>query len=110
VSYAVQFYVGVDDEEPRSSECFIEMSIVKLQHAPITSDNRLPMAWISKGLAFSQGKIDLEVTLDREYFFHGDQVPVSVIIINDSSRTINYVKSYVTQHTEVILKHIFCSE
>jgi arrestin-2 len=104
VSYAVQAYVSDDvDDDPKDSETFIDMTVIKLQHASAITVTRLPMAWISKGMAFGQGKIDLEVTLDREYFYHGEQVPVSIVIINDSSKTVQYVKCVVVQHTEVTM-------
>ena len=51
----------------------------------------------------SAGKLNLEVTLDREVYFHGDKMAIHVTISNYSKKSVRSIKVSVVQHTEVTL-------
>ena len=51
----------------------------------------------------SPGKLTLELSLDREQYFHGDQITAHVLVTNHSKKTVRSVKVSVVQHTEVTL-------
>lgn len=56
-----------------------------------------------QGFMLSPGKLTLEVSLDKDQYFHGDQITVHVSVTNHSKKTVRSVKSSVIQHTEVTL-------
>lgn len=64
----------------------------QLQYAPSTRGQRLPSSLISKGFTFSHGKISLEVTLDREIYYHGEKVVATLIISNSSRKSVKNIK------------------
>jgi arrestin-2 len=51
----------------------------------------------------SPGKLSLEVSLDKEQYFHGDTIKASVSISNHSKKIVRSIKVSVIQHTEVTL-------
>lgn len=51
----------------------------------------------------SPGKLTLEVTLDREQYFHGDRISAHVTVSNYSKKSVRCIKVSVIQHTEVTL-------
>jgi len=64
----------------------------QLQYAPSTRGQRLPSSLISKGFTFSHGKISLEVTLDREIYYHGEKVIATLVISNSSRKSVKNIK------------------
>ncbi|KAJ4441148.1 hypothetical protein ANN_10998 [Periplaneta americana] len=93
----------------RSTELrHVKMQIVyllvhKLQFAPPSRGLRLPSSLVSKGFTFSQGKLNLEVTLDKETYYHGEKLAANVIISNNSRKAVRNIKVYVVQHCEVTM-------
>lgn len=81
----------------------INFSFVQLQFAPVSRGRRLPSSLVSKGFTFSQGKINLEVTLDREIYYHGEKLSASVTVTNNSRKTVKNIKCFVVQHCEVTM-------
>ena len=43
---------------------------------------------VSKGFTFSNGKLNLQLSLDRELFYHGEEVRFNVNVKNDSKKTV----------------------
>lgn len=76
---------------------------MQLQHAPASRGRRLPSALVSKGFTFSSGKINLEATLDKEIYYHGEKLAANVVISNSSRKSVRNIKVYVVQHCEVTM-------
>jgi arrestin-2 len=102
VSYTVQCYVSSNIDDV-SNRALVNLAIKKLQYAPASRGKRLPSSLVSKGFTFSQGKINLEVTLDREIYYHGEKVSATVVVTNNSKKTVKNIKCFVIQHTEVTM-------
>ena len=64
----------------------------QLQYAPPTRGRRLPSSLVSKGFTFSQGKINLEVTLDKEIYYHGEKIGANVTVNNNSRKAVRNIK------------------
>lgn len=64
----------------------------QLQYAPPTRGQRLPSSLISKGFTFSHGKISLEVTLDREIYYHGEKITATTVVSNSSRKSVKNIK------------------
>ncbi|XP_071440380.1 arrestin homolog [Hetaerina americana] len=103
VEYSVKTYVGehIDDKSHKRST--VVLAIKKIQYAPPTRGNRLPSSLASKGFTFSQGKVNLEVTLDREIYYHGEKVSATVIVSNSSRKSVKNMKVMIVQHVEVTM-------
>lgn len=75
----------------------------QLQHAPTSRGRRLPSSLVSKGFTFSNGKINLEVTLDREIYYHGEKLAANVIVSNNSRKSVRNIRVMVIQHVEITM-------
>ncbi|XP_071445722.1 arrestin homolog [Hetaerina americana] len=103
VEYSVKTWIGDHFEDRGHKRSSITLAIKKLQYAPPTRGNRLPSSLVSKGFTFSQGKINLEVTLDKEIYYHGEKVCPNIIITNNSRKSVKNIKVFVVQHCEVTM-------
>lgn len=116
VEYTVKIYVADNEEDRGHKRSTVTLAIKKLQYAPLSRGRRLPSSLVSKGFTFSSGKINLEVTLDKEIYYHGEKVAANVIISNNSRKSVRNIKVYVVQHCEVTMvnaqfsKYVACLE
>lgn len=101
VEYSLKCYIGENEDEKQHKRSSVSLMIKKLQYAPTSRGRRLPSSLVSKGFTFSQGKLNLEVTLDREIYYHGEKIAANVVITNNSKKTVKNIKCYVVQHCEV---------
>lgn len=58
---------------------------------------------MSKGFTFSNGKINLEVTLDREIYYHGEKIAANIIVSNNSRKAVRNIRCMVVQHVEITM-------
>lgn len=84
VEYMLKVYVAENEEDKGHKRSMVALIIKKLQFAPYARGQRLPSSLVSKGFTFSSGKITLEVTLDKEIYYHGEKVSANVVINNTS--------------------------
>ncbi|KAL3288629.1 hypothetical protein HHI36_003063 [Cryptolaemus montrouzieri] len=104
VEYYVKVYVASNEEDKGHKRSTVTLAIKKLQHAPFVREgNRLPSSLVSKGFTFSSGKINLEVTLDKDLYYHGEKIGANVMISNNSRKQVRNIKVYVVQHCEVTM-------
>lgn len=103
VEYSIKAFVGDENDEKSHKRNQVSLTIKKLQFAPASRGRRLPSSLVSKGFTFSQGKINLEVTLDREIYYHGEKLSASVTVTNNSRKTVKNIKCFVVQHCEVTM-------
>jgi arrestin-2 len=103
VEYELKLFVAENKEEKPHKRNSVSMAIRKLQYYQAGPSIRQPSSVVSKGFVLSPGRMTLEVTLDREYYFHGDKVAVQMVIQNHSKKTIRNIKVSVIQNTEVTM-------
>lgn len=103
VEYTIKTYVAENEEDRGHKRSTVTLAIKKLQYAPTTRGRRLPSSLVSKGFTFSSGKINLEVTLDKEIYYHGEKMGANVMISNNSRKSVRNIKVYVVQHCEVTM-------
>lgn len=92
VEYTFKVYVGENDEDIGHKRSAVALAIKKLQYAPLTRGRRLPSSLVSKGFTFSNGKLNLEVTLDKEIYYHGEKISATVLISNNSRKAVKNIK------------------
>lgn len=104
VEYFVKCWVGNNEEDKGHKRSTVQLAIKKLQFAPAARHGtRLPSSLISKGFTFSSGKISLEVTLDKDIYYHGEKIGANIMITNNSRKQVRNIKVYVVQHCEVTM-------
>lgn len=103
VEYTLKIYVADAEDDRPHKRSTVHLTIKKLQFAPIKRGRRLPSAIVSKGFTFSSGKITLEVTLDKEIYYHGEKIGANVVINNSSRKQVKTIKVSVMQHCEVTM-------
>ncbi|KAL1139093.1 hypothetical protein AAG570_009154 [Ranatra chinensis] len=103
VEYCVRAFVADNPEDRGHKRSALTLAIKKLQYAPLGVAVRQPSSLVSKGFTFSQGKINLEVTLDREIYYHGEKISASVTISNNSRKSVRNIKVSAVQHCEVTM-------
>ncbi|KAL0266354.1 UNVERIFIED_CONTAM: hypothetical protein PYX00_008924 [Menopon gallinae] len=103
VEYFVKCYVGNNEEDLGHKRSSVALAVKKLQYAPSSKSRRLPSALVSKGFTFGNGKISLEVTLDKDLYYHGERISVDIGISNNSNKSVKNIKCYVVQHVEVTM-------
>lgn len=101
IEYSIRAYVADSDSDRQHKRSMVTLVIKKLQYAPSNRGQRLPSSVVSKGFTFSNGKISLEVTLDREIYYHGEKIGATCHITNNSKKTVKNIKIMIVQHTEI---------
>jgi len=103
VEYELKLFVGDNKDEKPHKRNSVSMAIRKLQYYNQGQTSKQPSSVVSKGFVLSPGRMTLEVTLDREYYFHGDKVAIQMVVQNHSKKTIRNIKVSVIQNTEVTM-------
>jgi arrestin-2 len=103
IEYTINAFVAEKSGERGHKRSSVALAIKKIQYAPRTQGRRLPTSLVSKGFTFSQGKLNMEVTLDKEIYYHGDQISATVIVSNSSRKAVKNFKVYIVQHCEVTM-------
>ena len=70
----------------------IKFCCFQVQWAPTDEKLRSPTATADKGFLCTKGTVILECTLDREIFYHGEEIPVHVSISNNTKKSVKSVK------------------
>jgi len=102
VDYELKAYVANSLEEKPSKRDSIRLAIRKIMYAP-SKQGEQPMVEVSKDFMMSPNKLNLEVSLDKELYHHGESIAVNVHISNNSNRTVKKVKVSVRQFADICL-------
>jgi len=103
VIYELRVFAGDSAGDKQHKRNSVTLACRKVQYAPVTSNKRQPSTLVSKGFTLSPGKLNLEVTLDKEIYYHGEQVTASLNINNCSKKSVKNVKCSIIQHIEVTM-------
>jgi arrestin-2 len=103
VEYDFVTYVSENAEDKSHKRSTVSMAIRKVQYAPLTISNKQPSTMVSKGFTFSNGKLNLQLTLDRELFYHNEQIRFNVNVKNESKKTVKGMMVAVVQNVEITL-------
>ena len=78
------------------------MGIRKVQFAP-SKQGRQPCTIVRKDFMMSPGELELEVTLDKQLYHHGEKIAANICIRNNSNKVVKKVKAMVQQGVDVVL-------
>ncbi|KAG8192622.1 hypothetical protein JTE90_017187 [Oedothorax gibbosus] len=102
IYYQVLVTVGSSKHDKGHKRNTVSMSVRKVQRAVLLG-NRQPCSVIKKDFLLSPGHLELEVTLDKQVFTHGEPVSVNVAVRNYSNKTVKRIKVYVIQNTDICM-------
>jgi len=103
VLYELRVFVADSANEKQHKRNSVTLAVRKVQYAPAERCNRQPSTLVSKGFALSSGKLNLEVTLEKDIYYHGEQITANLNIANGSRKTVKCIKCNVIQHVEVTM-------
>jgi hypothetical protein len=52
----------------------------------------VPTTIVNKGFSFSQGQVTLEVTLDKDIYYHGERVAARINVTNTSRKSVKSIR------------------
>lgn len=102
VDYELKAYVANSLEEKPSKRDSVRLAIRKIMYAP-SGQGEQPSVEVSKDFVMSPDKLNLEASLDKELYHHGESIAVNVHISNNSNRTVKKIKVSVRQFADICL-------
>lgn len=89
-----------EDKIPKKSS--VRLLIRKVQHAPPEMGPQ-PSAEASWQFFMSDKPLNLSVSLSKEIYFHGEPIPVTVTVTNNTDKVVKKIKVSVEQIANVVL-------
>lgn len=104
VSYEVRLHIGdSSDDFVGSKKSSVNMSIRKSQYTVPDGAVRCPTAKAEKSFLFSKGKLGLECSLDKEVYYHGQEIPITLSINNNANKSVKTIRVAIVQHCELTM-------
>ncbi|KAM4697221.1 arrestin-C [Rhinophrynus dorsalis] len=115
VDFEVKGFCAENLEEKVHKRNSVQLIIRKVQYAP-DATGPAPRAETTRQFMMSDKPIQLEASLGKELYYHGEPVNVNVKINNSTNKIVKKIKITVEQMTEVVLysldkySKVVCSE
>lgn len=102
VQYFVKIFTGESESDRSHRRSSVSLAIRKVQFAP-ASQGTQPYTVVRKDFVLSPGEMELEVTLDKQLYMHGERIGVNISIRNNSNKVVKKIKAMVQQGVDVCL-------
>ncbi|KAK0095595.1 hypothetical protein PV326_007888 [Microctonus aethiopoides] len=102
VSYYVKIFCGENESDLTHKRSTICLGVRKIQFAP-TKQGRQPCTIVKKDFLLSPGELELEVTLDKQLYHHGESIAVNICVRNNSNKVVKKLKALVQQGIDVVI-------
>ncbi|XP_017598292.1 PREDICTED: arrestin-C isoform X1 [Corvus brachyrhynchos] len=102
VDFEVKGFCAENLEEKIHKRNSVRLIIRKVQFAP-TKTGPAPRAETTRQFMMSDKPLHLEASLDREIYYHGEPINVTVNINNTTNKVVKKIKIAVDQITDVVL-------
>ncbi|KAK9496482.1 hypothetical protein O3M35_013244 [Rhynocoris fuscipes] len=110
-SYDVRAYAAdkPDEKLHRRSTVRMGIRVVQMNGSVGTElitdpeNTKPPHATVDKPFLLSDGRLQLEASLDKAIYCHGDPIIVNVAIQNHSNKTVRRIKVFIVQHVDVCM-------
>ncbi|XP_072851876.2 S-arrestin [Pogona vitticeps] len=106
VDFEVKAFSAEDPEETVLKRNSVRLLIRKIQHAPEVSGPQ-PHAESTWQFFLSKRPLHLKASLSKEVFYHGEAIPVTVTVINNTEKVVKKISVSVEQVANVVL---YCSD
>ncbi|KAL6070308.1 hypothetical protein STEG23_008562 [Scotinomys teguina] len=90
------------EEDKLSKKSSVRLLIRKVQHAPLEMGPQ-PCSEAAWQFFMSDKPLHLSVSLSKEIYFHGEPIPVTVTVTNNTEKTVKKIKVLVEQIANVVL-------
>lgn len=74
-----------------------------MQYATPNKSTRQPHTTVSKGFSLSPGKIDLQLTIEKDLFYHGEIICVHISVSNHSKKSVRSIHASIVQTCELTM-------
>uniref|UniRef100_A0A336M2N2 Phosrestin-2 n=1 Tax=Culicoides sonorensis TaxID=179676 RepID=A0A336M2N2_CULSO len=102
VQYFVKIFAGENETDRSHRRSTVALGIRKIQFAP-SKQGAQPCTIVRKDFMLSPGELELEVTLDKQLYFHGEKIAANICIRNNSNKVVKKIKAMVQQGVDVVL-------
>ncbi|XP_067007922.2 arrestin homolog [Anabrus simplex] len=102
VQYILKVFAGESETDRSHKRSTINLGIRKIQFAP-AKQGRQPCTVVRKDFMLSPGELELEATLDKQLYHHGEKIAVNICIRNNSNKMVKKIKAMVQQGVDVVL-------
>merc|ERR1712083_356823 len=102
IDYEMKAFVGDGLEDKPHKRNSVRLAIRKVMFAPLKPGDQ-PSIEVSKEFMMSPSKLHLEVSLDKELYYHGEMISVNVHIQNNSNKPVKKIKVSVRQFADICL-------
>ncbi|CAK1602636.1 unnamed protein product [Parnassius mnemosyne] len=114
VHYYVKLFVGDSEIDRSHRRSTVALGIRKVQYAP-SKPGPQPCTVVRKDFVLSPGQLELELTLDKQLYIHGETIAANICIRNHSNKVVKKIKACIQQTVDVLLlqngqyRNIVCS-
>ncbi|XP_026726604.1 arrestin homolog isoform X1 [Trichoplusia ni] len=102
VQYYVKIFVGDSEIDRSHRRSTVALGIRKVQYAPAKPGPQ-PCTVVRKDFVLSPGQLELELTLDKQLYIHGETVAVNMCVRNHSNKVVKKIKACIQQGVDVVL-------
>lgn len=102
IDYEMKAFVGETSEDKPHKRNSVRLAIRKIMYAPSKPGDQ-PSIEVSKDFMMSPSKLHMEVSLDKEMYYHGEKISVNVHIQNNSNKPVKKIKVSVRQFADICL-------
>ncbi|KAI5636055.1 hypothetical protein NE865_11256 [Phthorimaea operculella] len=102
VHYYVKLFVGDSEIDRTHRRSTVALGIRKVQYGP-SKPGPQPCTVVRKDFVLSPGQLELELTLDKQLYTHGETVAVNICIRNHSNKVVKKIKASIQQGVDVVL-------
>lgn len=95
-------FVGDSQDDKPHKRNSVRLAIRKVMYAP-SKPGEQPSVEVSKEFMMSPSKLHLEVSLDKELYYHGETLSINVHIQNNSNKPVKKIKVSVRQFADICL-------
>jgi len=102
IDYEMKAYVGDTADDKPHKRNSVRLAIRKVMYAPSKPGDQ-PSTEVSKEFMMSPNKLHLECSLDKEMYYHGENISINVHIQNNSNKAVKKIKVSVRQFADICL-------
>ncbi|XP_030632498.1 S-arrestin b [Chanos chanos] len=102
VEFEVKAFCAENQDEKIQKKRSVRLAIRKVQYAP-EKGGPAPSAETTCEFIMSEKPLHMQVSLEKETYYHGEPINISVHITNSSSKTVKDIMVSVEQITNVVL-------
>ncbi|XP_045511335.1 arrestin homolog [Colias croceus] len=114
VHYYIKLFVGDTEIDRSHRRSTVALGIRKVQYAP-NKPGPQPCTVVRKDFMLSPGQLELELTLDKQLYIHGETIAINISVRNHSNKVVKKIKACILQSVDVVLfqngqyRNVVCS-